>query len=144
MGGEGRRRPVTGTAFKIYLTLLNSRRSLGVREIQHLVGLKSPSTVKYHLDRLMKQGLVKQLPDGKYVAVKADNPALSGYILIMNTPVPTLIPAAVGYAVFVLTYSFLTGNLDPVLILSSLIFAGYSFYEGLRTRKLLKYLSGRG
>ncbi len=144
MGGEKSGRLVTGTAFKIYLTLLNSRKALGVREIQHVVGLKSPSTVKYHLDRLMKQGLVKQLPDGKYVALKSDNPALSGYVLIMNTPIPTMIPAAVGYAVFVLTYSFLTGVLDPVLIGSSLIFAAYSFYEGLKARKLLKYITGRG
>lgn len=136
-------RPLTGTAFRIYFLLINSRRPMGVREIQRLVGLRSASTVKYHLDRLMKEGLVKQLPDGKYVAMKSDNPALTGYFIIMNTPIPYLIPAAVGYAVFVITYSILIGFPDLVLIGSSIVFATYIIYEGLRTRKLIKYLSKR-
>ncbi len=138
------KRPVTGTAFRIYMLLLNSKRPLGVREMQKAVGLKSPSTVKYHLDKLMREGLIKQLPDGKYVAVKGENPALTGYLIVMNTPIPTIIPAALGYAIFIGVYTWLTGFSDPVVIASSIIFAGYAVWEGLRARKLLRYLSGGG
>jgi len=143
LGIKELRRPLTGTAFRIYFLLINSRRPMGVREIQRLVGLKSASTVKYHLDRLAMEGLVRQLPDGKYVGMKSDNPALTGYFIIMNTPIPYLIPAAVGYAAFVTTYSILSGFPDPVLIGSSIVFTAYVIYEALRTRSLIKYLSRR-
>jgi len=135
-------KPVTGTAFKIYLVMLSRGSPIGVREIQHAVKLKSASTVKYHLDRLRAAGLVRQLPDGKYEAVKPNNPLLAGYFFIFNTPVPRLVPVAIGYAVFTTTYAFLAGVTDPVLIFTSLGFALYTVVEGWRLRKLLKYFSG--
>ena len=134
---------ITGTAFRIYLLLLNSKRPMGVREMQRAVGLKSASTVKYHLDRLTAKGLVRQLPDGKYIAIKSDNPALTGYLVIMNTPIPYLIPAGLAFSVFILVYSLLRGPPDPVVIISSLVFGAYAVFEGLRTRRMIKYLSGK-
>lgn len=115
---------------------------MGVREIQHKVGLKSASTVKYHLDRLKAEGLVRQLPDGRYEAVKSSNPVLSGYLFIMNTPIPVLIPASIAYSVFILAYTLASGYLDPVLLTSSVLFAGFVIYESIKTKKLLKYLQG--
>jgi len=135
-------KPVTGTAFKIYMIMLSKGSPMGVREIQHTVGLKSASTVKYHLDRLRASGLVRQLPDGKYEAIKPDNPLLAGYVFVFNTPVPRLVPVAIGYAVFIATYALLANVTDPVLIIASLGFALYTIFEAWRLRKLLRYLSG--
>ncbi len=139
---RGFSKPVTGTAFKIYMIMLSKGSPMGVREIQHAVGLKSASTVKYHLDRLRASGLVRQLPDGKYEAVKPDNPLFAGYVFVFNTPVPRLVPVAIGYAVFIATYALLANVTDPVLIIASLGFALYTVFEAWRLRKLLKYLSG--
>ncbi len=135
-------RLVTGTAFRIYLTMLSKGSPMGVRELQHAIGLKSASTVKYHLDRLKAAGLVRQLPDGRYEAIKSGNPLLAGYVFIMNTPVPRLLPVSLAYAAFVISYSILSGSVDPVLLASSVGFATYVFVEALRLRGLLKYLSG--
>ncbi len=143
MGRRGRElsRPVTGTAFRIYLLMLSKGSPMGVREIQHVIGLKSASTVKYHLDRLRSAGLVRQLPDGRYEALRT-NPLLTSYVFILNTPVPRIVPVAIGYAAFILTYSLLTGVSNPVLTVSAIAFAAYAAFEGWRFRRLLKYLSG--
>ena len=133
---------VTGTAFKIYLTMLSRGSPMGVRELQHAVGLRSASTVKYHLDRLKAAGLVRQLPDGRYEAIKSGNPLLTGYVFIMNTPVPRLLPVSLAYAAFIISYSILSGSVNPVLLASSVGFAAYVFAEALRLKRLLKYLSG--
>ena len=141
---RGGKRPVTGTAFKIYMLLLNSGHPMGVREIQREVGLKSASTVKYHLDRLKAEGLVVQLPDGRYEANRSSNPALAGYFFIMNTPIPIMIPFAIAYAVFISVYTIMAGFLDPVIIISSILFAIFVIVMSFKMRTLLKYLQGQG
>jgi len=142
LSGLGRKRPITGTAFKIYMTLLNSGKPMGVREIQRAVGLKSASTVKYHLDRLKAEGLVSQLPDGRYEASKSSNPALAGYFFIMNTPIPILIPVSVAYAVFIIIYVVISGGADLVILLSSILYAIFVILMSVKMRSLLKYLQG--
>jgi len=130
----------TGTSLKIYLTLLSSSEPLGVREIQHRVGLKSPSTVKYHLDRLRNYGLVKQLPDGRYVAVKDGNPLTSIYLFFRASPIPRILPITLGFASFIITYELLGNVKDPILILAVLIFTAYVVVEALNLRSLIKSL----
>ncbi len=130
----------TGTSLKIYLTLLSSSEPLGVREIQHRVGLKSPSTVKYHLDRLRSYGLVKQLPDGRYVAVKEGNPLTSIYLFFKASPIPRLLPITLGFTSFIITYELLGNIKDPILILAVLIFTAYVVIETLNLRSLIRSL----
>ena len=141
MRGESKR-VVTGTAFRIYLVLLTSNRPLGVRELQEIVKLKSPSTVKYHLDRLKSYGLVRQLPDGRYEAIKSNDPVLSVYFFIHNSPIPKLIPVSISFAVFVIAYMLLYGNVDIVVLVASLAFAIYVVYEGLKVKNIIKWLAG--
>jgi len=131
---------LSGTALKIYLLLLGSAKPLGVRELQRYLKLKSPSTVKYHLDRLRMYGFVKQLPDGKYVAIKTDNPLISLYIFIKATPIPKLIPIAIFFTTFNIIYSILNNELNIVLLLSSIVFGAYVIYEGIKLRLVLKHL----
>ena len=130
----------TGTALQIYLLLVSSKEPMGVREIQTKIGLKSPSTVKYHLDRLRKEGLVFQTPDGRYAATKADNPLTSLYLFIRNSPVPRLIPASVSFAVFITTYSILTQQIDPFILGVTAAFVVYVIIESARLRRLIRFL----
>ncbi len=136
---RGKRVP-TGTSLKIYLTLLSSSEPLGVREIQHRVGLKSPSTAKYHLDRLRSYGLVKQLPDGRYVAVKSGNPLTSIYLFFRASPIPRLLPITLAFTSFMITYELLNGR-DYVLIIALIAFSAYVIIEALNLKSLIKYLT---
>lgn len=131
----------TGTALQIYLLLLSSREPMGVREIQTKIGLKSPSTVKYHLDRLRKEGLVYQTPDGRYAAIKSDNPLTGLYLFIRSSPIPRLIPASISFAVFIVTYSILSQQIDPFILGVTLAFVAYIIVEGTRLRRLIRFLS---
>jgi len=133
----------TGTALQIYLLLVSSKEPMGVREIQTKIGLKSPSTVKYHLDRLRKEGLVYQTPDGRYAAAKTDNPLTSLYLFIRNSPIPRLIPASISFAVFVITYSLLTQQIDPFILGATIAFVIYVLMESVRLKKLIRFLLGK-
>lgn len=133
----------TGTALQIYLLLVSSKEPMGVREIQNKIGLKSPSTVKYHLDRLRREGLVFQTQDGRYAATKVDNPLTSLYLFIKNSPVPRLIPASISFAVFISTYSILTQQIDPFILGATLAFVIYVFIESTRLKKLIRFLQGK-
>jgi len=133
----------TGTALRIYLALAISSRPLGVRELQHMLNLKSPSTVKYHLDRLRMQGLVRQLPDGRYVASRSNDPILNLYIFIRATPIPRLIPISLFFTVFSLVYLLLSGGFDVVLAISLSAFCSYVIYEAIKIRNLLRYLASQ-
>ncbi len=55
-----------GTALDIYRLLLKSSKPLGIREIQRLLELSSPSVAEYHLSKLEVAGLVKR-ENGKFV-----------------------------------------------------------------------------
>ncbi len=135
-----KKRVPTGTSLKIYLTLLQSSEPLGVREIQVRVGLKSPSTVKYHLDRLRAEGLVKQLPDGRYAAIRSLDPITSLYIFFKSVPIPRLLPITLGMSSAMITYVVIRGILDYALIAMLIALCMYVLYEASKLVKLLRML----
>ena len=49
-----------GTALDIYRLLLKTNKPLGIREIQRILKLSSPSIAQHHLARLEGMGLVKR------------------------------------------------------------------------------------
>lgn len=49
---------LTGTTLKVYRLLYKEGKPLGLFEVQKMVGLSSPSVARYHLDKLLNQGLV--------------------------------------------------------------------------------------
>jgi len=85
---------LTGTALRIYLHLLASRKPVGVRELAR--ALDTPvSTVHYHLKRLEEEGLVQRSSDGYTVARLLAPP---GYILVARRPLHRLTIYAAFFA----------------------------------------------
>jgi len=85
---------LTGTALRIYLHLLASRKPVGVRELAR--ALDAPvSTVHYHLKRLEEEGLVQRSSDG-YAVARALAPP--GYILVARRPLHRLTIYAAFFA----------------------------------------------
>jgi predicted DNA-binding transcriptional regulator len=58
-----------GTTLDIYLFLLKNGSTVGIREIQRVLKVSSPSVVHYHLSKLEDAGLLKR-KKGTYVIAK--------------------------------------------------------------------------
>ncbi len=98
---------LSGTALKIYMLLLRSKRPLGVREVQRLIGLKSPSTARHHLERLVELNLAKKNMNG-YTAIIPRRSIFTTYIIVKGY----ILPRSLSIAVFSLT-SFILYILLP-------------------------------
>ncbi len=129
-------------SLKIYLVLLAHGKPMGVRELQRILGLKSPSTVKYHLERLLEAGYVKRLPDGSYVALRSSESPASIFITFLGLLIPRLIPIALTFIAFALTYLVLNPITDPIPIISTIVLAVIVVIESLRIHKFVKRLVG--
>jgi DNA-binding transcriptional ArsR family regulator len=55
---------IGGTSLRVYLLLLQSEKPLGIREVQRILGFKSPTTARHHLERLVELGLATRTPMG--------------------------------------------------------------------------------
>ncbi len=139
-GGNGPLEVLGGTALRVYLLLARSDKPLGVREVQRIMGFKSPSTAKHHLDRLVELGLVSRTSQG-YVVKEGVEKVFEGYVALLGSFVPRLIPYA----------AFLTGSITTYLVLSwpevevlpvalGYLAALFLWVEGLRMYKWLKRL----
>ncbi len=126
---------------KMYLILLREGRALSVREMQQLIGMKSPGVVKYHLDKLVIDGLAEKY-GGKYKAVKpGPNSFLSLYFIFIKTA----IPRAMTYAIFI-TVAFITylviryPEIDLSLSLIVIVAIGFLWYESIKMLRIVKGL----
>ncbi|MBS7623001.1 hypothetical protein KEJ39_04925, partial [Candidatus Bathyarchaeota archaeon] len=52
---------------RVYWELFSRNRSTGIRELQRALGLSSPSTALYHLEKLRRLGLLEKTPGGEYI-----------------------------------------------------------------------------
>ena len=106
---------ISGNALKIYLYLLRHGPS-ELRDIQHGVGLSSPSLASYHLGKLSEAGFVKQDEYGRYFALKeASDKVLEGYSKIGPAIVPQLFFFSLLFTIIVAFFSFETLQ-DPIFI----------------------------
>jgi len=106
---------IRGNALKIYLYLLRHGPS-ELRDIQHGVGLSSPSLASYHLGKLSEAGFVKQDDYGRYFALKeASDKVLEGYSKIGPAIVPQLFFFSLLFTIIVAFFSFETLQ-DPIFI----------------------------
>ncbi|RLG80467.1 MAG: LexA family transcriptional regulator [Thermoprotei archaeon] len=126
------------STLRVYIELIKSDRPLGVRELQRKLKFKSPSTVKYHLDRLELYGLVQKTSEG-YIA-KSEKPSiLSTYVSILGFIVPRILPFAVGLTVALIVYIIIS---YPIIDYGLLILATISilvlWVEGIRMYRWLK------
>jgi DNA-binding transcriptional ArsR family regulator len=88
-----------GITLEIYRLLLKTNKPHGIREIQRVLNLSSPSQAQYHLNKLEEAGLLKR-EMGNYVINK---------VLLENTVRISrfLIPRYLFYSVFALAILFI-------------------------------------
>ncbi len=91
MGEEDAEDVLRGTTLRVYKYVL-SNGAVGIREVQRGLKLSSPTLASYHLDKLVKAGLVKQTMEG----YEADRLLLRNMIRLRGT----LIPRFFFYSVF--------------------------------------------
>ncbi len=130
------------STLKVYLLLIEEGNALGVREVQRKIGFKSPSTAKYHLDRLVELGLVEKTRDGLYLVRRSSKPPiLYAYTSVYGTLIPRLVPYAVFFTTVTLLYIvFGGGNVFAIITgsLASIIL----WIESIRLIRFLKKLKG--
>lgn len=108
---------LTRTAMKIYMHIVRSGKSLGVREIARSLYLP-PSTVYYHLKRLEELGLIQRNGDGYKVkeVVNPDEFVIVGRILIHRLIIYSFFFLGMGIGLAIMTT--INGiNIDKALAL---------------------------
>jgi DNA-binding transcriptional ArsR family regulator len=86
--GEGAPPELKGNALRVYLHVLRHG-PCELRDVQHALGLSTPSLASYHLGRLAEAGYVTQSEDGKYRPLRdASVEILAGYSRIGIVIVP--------------------------------------------------------
>ncbi len=134
---------LSGSSLNVYMLLLRHKRPLTIREIQRMLGFKSPNSVRHHIDRLTSLGFVKRTRYG-YVAVKPKNSLLNLLVELKCMLIPkqvfTLIVSILLTIGYIIVYSS-TLNLYVIgsfIIIDALIFGDIvRFYS--RLRRILKY-----
>ena len=136
---------LSGTALRAYLVLLLSSRPLGVRELQRLLGLRSPSSARHHLERLQSLGLVVEEPNG-YRAVPPRAGLLAAYTIIRGRLVPKSLAALAFTATAALAYTLLPGADPPAALalwLSTLLQAASTLEQVKAAKRLLQLANPR-
>jgi hypothetical protein len=123
-----------GTTRKVFRFIYRQTGPVGVHDVQRGLGLSSPSVAHYHINKLLKAGLLKEEGDGYTV----ERVVFENMIRIRKV----VLPLQTAYAVFFLTALaiFLT-VLRPAQLSSTYVFAvvvvssafGVSLFEALRT-----------
>jgi hypothetical protein len=135
-----RRPDIRGNTLRVYLYLLQHNPA-DLRDVQHSLGLSTPSLASYHLAKLVEGGYAKQNEHGQYVALRdSTNDILEGYTKFGATVVPQLaffamlFTAVVGYfALMSLSYP----SFVPLLVASSVAMVVVLWYETLRVWRRL-------
>ena len=86
-----------GTTRRVFRFLYRRREPTRIHDIQRGLGLSSPSVAYYHVNKLLKAGLVKETGDG----YAADKVIFENMIRIRKTT----LPAQAAYAAFFLLLS---------------------------------------
>ncbi len=136
-------RKVTGTTWDVYLYIMTSRDSVGVRDIWRSLKLSTPSLAQYHVNKLLDLNLIEVAPDGKYRANKAEQiAALRSFIWLRGKLIPRLV--FYGAIISGMLFSYLIlwpirwDFRDMVVIFVSvfstlaLFFEAYNQYRGLK------------
>jgi len=95
MGSEKRNlEPLHGTTSKAYRFIYRQGHPVGEHEIQRGLGLASPSTPHYHLEKLRQNGLVREEGHGYVV----DRVFLDNFVRIRRTAIPLQAALAAFFA----------------------------------------------
>jgi len=130
---------VSGRLARVYFVLLKAGRPMGVREVQRLAGLSSPSSAKHYLDKLVELGLAEKT-SGEYVAKVSGQSLMSVYIGLLGSVVPRLVPYAVFSTVLLAVFSTLAKPPIECVVVAAVPTA-LLWIEGLRLLHLAKKLA---
>ncbi|NHJ48742.1 MAG: hypothetical protein FK733_13235 [Asgard group archaeon] len=93
-----------GTTLRVFW-YVSSQKSVGVREVQRVLELSSPSVAAYHLDKLCNLGLAEKNRQNRYFIIKKVNVGeLRHYFRIKQWLVPRWIFYATFVTIFFLSY----------------------------------------
>lgn len=131
---------IGGTSLRVYFVLLTRREPIGVRELQHELGLSSPSVAKHHLDRLLNLGLIEKVRGGyKAKPISHYSILLSAYMILLGSLVPRMIPyalLAMGGMIAYIVFFYPDIHLAPIVIL--MILGLLLLYDGLRMLRIVR------
>jgi hypothetical protein len=137
---------IYGKTLEVYMCILTSEGSKGVREVCRDLGLSTPSLAQYHINKLIDLNLIRIDLDGRYrVNDQESIEALNSFLLLRGM----LIPRLVIYSALLigLTISYLTlwpwrGDFRDLTVLfigfisaSAFIFEAVKQYRGLCFKK---------
>jgi hypothetical protein len=140
---EPRRLYLSGLIWDIYLYILTSGEPVGVREVWRALRLSSPSLAQYHINNLLRNNLISQTSEGRYIAEeKARVEVLRNFVFLGGR----LISRLVFYGAFIfglllvylfswtIEWTFQDIFVLAVCVFSMLIFSfeAYSQHRGLR------------
>ncbi len=103
---------IGGTSLRVYLTLLSLDKPVGIRELQRMLGFKSPSTARHHLERLVDLGLVER-SGGGYRAKRPREGLLTAYMVVKGRLLPRLFITASFTIGLAIAYTIYPGS-DPI------------------------------
>lgn len=141
MKAEQPRRPdVKGNTLRVYLYLLQHTPS-DLRDVQHSLGLSTPSLASYHLGKLIEAGYATQNEHGQYLVVReSTNTILEGYVKLGAAVVPQLAFFAMLFTALVVYFILMSINYPsfvPLLMASSAAMVVVLWYETLRVWRRL-------
>ena len=83
---------LSGTTWEVYLYVLTSRESVGVRDVWRSLKLSSPSLAQYHINKLLSLKVINQTQDGRYVVEeKKGIDTLRSFVLLRGKLIPRLV-----------------------------------------------------
>ncbi len=93
-----------GTTLRVYWTLLK-KGSAGPREMMRELNLSSPSVASYHLDKLVRLGLVEKEVGGEFVVSKEVKVELfSQFVMIAGVTLPRYFFYSVLFTTMLVAY----------------------------------------
>jgi hypothetical protein len=135
-----RRPDVRGNTLRVYLYLLQHNPA-DLRDVQHSLGLSTPSLASYHLGKLVEGGYAKQNEHGQYLAIRdSTNDILEGYTKFGATMVPQLAFFAMLFTALVAYFALMSmsnASFVPLLVVTSAAVVVVLWYETLRVWRRL-------
>ncbi|MCJ7633261.1 hypothetical protein MUP77_12825 [Candidatus Bathyarchaeota archaeon] len=134
---------LTGTTWDVYLCVLTSGESIGVRDVWRNLKLSSPSLAQYHVNKLLDLKLIETTVEGKY---KANNEeqlgALRSFVKLRGRLVPRLVLYGAVVTGILMSYLLLwplkwdfrdlTVVFVSVFSISAIFFEAYNQMKALR------------
>ena len=131
---------VRGNTLRVYLYLLQHSPA-DLRDVQHSLGLSTPSLASYHLAKLLEGGYATQNEHGQYLVVRESTDAiLEGYVKLGAAVVPQLAFFAMLFTALVSYFALMSLNFPsfvPLLVASSVAMVVVLWYETLRVWRRL-------